>query len=79
MSALISSPGPEISDASLSSSDNQKPLIHNERNRLLVALVIITSLLLIWGVSLLPTIFYVNKLEPPKSKPGEQQVGLNMR
>ena len=55
----------DMIDSSLSSSGGQKPLIHHERNRCLLGLVIITSLLLIWGVSLLPTIFYANKLPTP--------------
>ncbi|KAJ7394308.1 hypothetical protein OS493_000110 [Desmophyllum pertusum] len=60
----------DTSDKSLSSSGNQKPIIHKERNRFFEALVIITSLLLIWGVSLLPTIFYANKLPAPLEQQG---------
>ncbi|XP_078375513.1 uncharacterized protein LOC144658891 [Oculina patagonica] len=73
MSASINVHEQETSDTSFSSSGGQKPLIHHERNRFVVALVIITSLLLIWGVSLLPTIFYANKL----SVSVEQQESLN--
>lgn len=75
MSASINVHEQETSDTSFSSSGGQKPLIHHERNRFVVALVIITSLLLIWGVSLLPTIFYANKL----SVSVEQQESLNTR
>lgn len=61
----VNSEEKDMIDSSLSSSGGQKPLIHHERNRCLLGSVIITSLLLIWGVSLLPTIFYGNKLPAP--------------
>ena len=61
----INSEEKDMIDSSLSSSGGQKPLIHHERNRCLLGSVIISSLLLIWGVALLPTIFYAYQLPAP--------------
>lgn len=59
----------DMTDTSLSSSGDQRPLVHKERSRFLVVLVTISCLLLIWGVSLLPTIFYANKIPVPTDPP----------
>lgn len=61
----VNSEEKDMIDSSLSSSGDQKPQIHHERNRCFLGLIIITSLLLIWGVSLLPTIFYANTRPAP--------------
>lgn len=71
-SSAINSGSEDPSDTSFSSTGSQKPLIHKERNRCLVAFVVVISLILIWGIALLPAIFYANKLPAPV----EQQVNM---
>ena len=62
----------EISDTSFTSTGSQKPLVNSEKNRCLVAFVVVISLLFIWGIALLPAIFYANKLPAPV----ERQVNM---
>lgn len=65
MSSLVNVHEQDMTDTSLSSSGDQKPLVLKERSCFRVVLVVIPCLLLIWGVSLLPTVFYANKLPVP--------------
>ena len=69
MSSLVNVHEQDITDTSLSSSGDQKPLVLKERSCFRVVLVVIPCLLLIWGVSLLPTVFYANKLPVPTDPP----------
>ena len=54
----------EISCTS-TSSGSETPLIPHERSRLLVTFVVVMGLIFIWGIALLPAIFYANKLPAP--------------
>ncbi|RMX59811.1 hypothetical protein pdam_00007319 [Pocillopora damicornis] len=69
MSSLVNVHEQDMTDTSLSSSGDQKPLVLKERSCFRVVLVVIPCLLLIWGVSLLPTVFYANKLPVPTDPP----------
>lgn len=54
----------EISCTS-TSSGSETPLIPHERSRVLVTFVVVMGLIFIWGIALLPAIFYANKLPAP--------------
>lgn len=60
----------DISSTSFTSSAcSEVPLLVNRNNnRWLVAVVIVTILIFIWGVASLPAIFYVNELPSPKEQ-----------
>lgn len=63
MADNVQSDGP--SDSSLTSTGSQKPIISSEKNPYLVAFVVVISLIFIWGIALLPAIFYANILPAP--------------
>lgn len=63
MADNVLSDGP--SDSSLTSTGSQKPIISSEKNPYLVAFVVVISLIFIWGIALLPAIFYANILPAP--------------
>ena len=57
----------EISNTTFSSSSSTTPfLVPSNTNRCLIVLLVVISLLFIWGVALLPAIFYANQLPAPK-------------
>ena len=59
----------EQSDSSFTSSGGEKPLVVNSaKNRCVVAFVVVVILTFIWGIALLPAIFYANKLPAPMEK-----------
>ena len=52
-------------EISCTSSGSDAPLMPRERSRLLVTFVVVMGLMFVWGVALLPAIFYANKLPAP--------------
>lgn len=52
-------------EISCTSSGSDAPLMPRERSRLLVTFVVVLGLMFVWGVALLPAIFYANKLPAP--------------
>lgn len=52
-------------EISCTSSGSDAPPIPRERSRLLVTFVVVMGLMFVWGVALLPAIFYANKLPAP--------------
>lgn len=65
----------ETSDNSFTSSGGKKPLVVNSaKNRCVGAFVVVVSLIFIWGIALLPAIFYANKL--PVHMEHEQQENM---
>ena len=55
----------DTKEISCTSSGSEAPLIPRERSRLLVTFVVVMGLMFVWGVALLPAIFYANKLPAP--------------
>lgn len=65
----------EISDTTFSSSSSTTPfLVPSNTNRCLIVLLVVISLLFIWGVALLPAIFYANQLPAPKESSWNKSV-----
>lgn len=57
----------DTKEISCTSSGSDAPLIPRKRSRLLVTFVVVMGLMFVWGIALLPAIFYANKLPaPPK-------------
>lgn len=55
----------DTKEISCTSSGSEAPLILRQRSRLLVTFVVVMGLMFVWGVALLPAIFYANKLPAP--------------
>ena len=55
----------DTKEISCTSSGSDAPLMPRERSRLLVTFVVVMGLMFVWGVALLPAIFYANKLPAP--------------
>ena len=64
--------------SSLSTSGDQKLIIHKERSCWKVAFIVVVCCGVIWGVAVLPAIFYANKLQPP-TNPSHLEPGINGR
>ena len=59
----------DTKEISCTSSGSEAPLIPRERSRVLVTFVVVMGLMFVWGVALLPAIFYANKLPAPPEHP----------
>ena len=55
----------DTKEISCTSSGSDAPYMPRERSRLLVTFVVVMGMMFVWGIALLPAIFYANKLPAP--------------